>query len=115
MSVLRFFSVPRAYRDVKRLFLSRRKPYEIWFLLLAMAITVAIIAGFVHDSRFTPPYHEEITYVQSWPLNRSEAEILADQKIYAAKKAKEDAAIEKAEKERQAEFQRLQNATAPWL
>jgi hypothetical protein len=115
MSVLRFFSVARAYRDVKRLLLSRRKAYEIWFLLLAMAITVAIIAGFVHDSHFEQPYHEDIIYVQSWPLNRSEAEILAQQKIDAAKKAKEQAAIEKAAKERREQFQRLQNATAPWL
>jgi len=115
MSVLRFFSVPRAYRDARRLLLSRSRWYEIWFLLLAMAIAATVIAGFVHDSRVVTPYHEEIVYVQSWPLNRSEAEILAAQKVYAAKKAKEQAAIEKAEKERQAQFQRLQNATAPWL
>ena len=51
MSVLRFFSVPRAYRDAKRLLLSRSRWYEIWFLLLAMAIAAAVIAGFVHDSR----------------------------------------------------------------
>lgn len=115
MSVLRFFSVPRAYRDVKRLFLTRRKPYEIWFLLLAMAITVAIIAAFVHDSHFTPPYHEEIIYVQSWPSNRSEADILADQKIDAAKKAKEQAEIDKALKERQEQYQQLNNELSPWL
>jgi len=115
MSVLRFFSVTRAYRDVKRLLLSRRKPYEIWFLVLAMAITVAIIAAFVHDSRFKQPYHEDIIYVQSWPLNRSEAEILAQQKIDAAKKAREQAAIEKAAKERQEQFQRLDNEIGGWL
>jgi hypothetical protein len=115
MSILRFFSVPRAYRDARRLLLSRRNWYEVWFLLLAMAVASAVIAGFVHDSRVVPAYHEDIVYVQSWPLDRSEAEILADQKLYAAKKAKEQAAIEKAEKERQAQFQRLQNATAPWL
>ena len=45
----------------------------------------------------------------------SEADILADQKLFAAEQAKEQARIEKAEKERQAQFQRLQNATAPWL
>jgi len=114
MSVLRYFSVPRAYRDVKRVFVTRRKPYEIWFLLLAMALTVAIIAGFVHDSNIKRPYHEDIIYVQSWPLDRSEAEILAQQKIDAAKKAKEQAAIEKAEKERQAQFQRLDNELDAW-
>jgi len=114
MSVLRYFSVPRAYRDVKRLLLTRRKPYEIWFLLLAMVLTVAILLGFAHDSNIKVPYKENIIYVQSWPLNRSEAEILAQQKIDAAKKAKQQAAIEKAEKERQAQFQRLDNELSAW-
>jgi hypothetical protein len=114
MSVLRYFSVLRAWRDVRRLFLSRRKPYEIWFLLLAMVLTVAIILAFAHDSNIKRPYKENIIYVESWPLNRSEAEILAQQKVDAAKKAKEQAAIEKAEKERQAQFQRLDNTLSAW-
>ena len=114
MSVLRFFSVTRAYRDVRRFFLTRRKPYEIWFLLLAMALTVLIIAAFAHDSNIKRPYHEDIIYVQSWPLNRSEAEILAQQKIDSAEKAKEQAAIEKAEKEHQAQLQRLDNELSAW-
>ena len=114
MSFLRYLSVPRAYRDVKR-FLVTRKPYELWFLALAMVITMAILVGFQHDSHIKPAYHEDIVYVQSWPLDRSEAEILAQQKIDAAKKAKEQAAIEKAEKERQEEYQRLNNELSPWL
>ncbi|MGN6376563.1 MAG: hypothetical protein ACTHMG_13565 [Sphingomonas sp.] len=114
MSVLRYFSVPRAYRDLRR-FMLTRKPYELWFLLAAMVITLLILLGFAHDANIKPAYHENIIYVQSWPSDRSEAEVLAQQKIDAAKKAKEQAAIEKAQKARQAEFQRLQNATAPWL
>ncbi|HEU4959386.1 MAG TPA: hypothetical protein VFT56_03175 [Sphingomonas sp.] len=114
MSVLRYFSVPRAYRDVKRFF-ATRKPHELWFLVLAMVLTMAILVGFAHDSNIKPPYHEDIIYVQSWPASRSEAEILAQQKIDAAKKAKEEAALEKARKERQAEFQRLNNEVSGWL
>jgi hypothetical protein len=114
MSFFRHLSIPRAYRDVRR-FLLTRKPYELWFLIASMAITMLIIVAFDIDSNIKPEYHETIIYVQSWPLNRSEAEILAQQKIDMAKKAKEQAEIDKAEKERQAEFQRLQNATAPWL
>lgn len=116
MSVLRYFSVPRAYRDVKRLLLTRRKPYEIWFLLLAMTLTLAIVLAFVHDSRPPPrPYHEDIIYMQSWPLSRSEAEILAQQKIDAAKKAERQAEIDRADKERQAQYQRLNNEVSGWL
>jgi len=115
MSILRFFSLPRAYRDVKGFMVTRREPREIWFLLLAMAITLAVILAFQHDSTIKQPYHEDIVYVESWPLNRSEAEILAQQKIDAAKKAREQAEIEKAEKERQAQFQRLNNEVSGWL
>ena len=114
MSVLRYFSIPRAYRDVRR-FMLTRKPYELWFLLAAMAVTLLILLAFAHDSNFKRAYHENIIYVQSWPLNRSEAQILAQQKIDAAKKAKQEAVIEKAEKERQAQFQRLNNEVSPWL
>jgi hypothetical protein len=113
MSVLRFFSVPRAWRDVRRFF-ATRKPHELWFLVLAMVVTMAILLGFAHDSNIKRPYHEEIIYVESWPANRSEAEILAQQKIDAAKKAREQAAIEKAQKERQAQFQRLDNELSAW-
>jgi len=98
-----------------RRFLMKRKPHELWFLIAAMLVTLVILIAFDIDSNIKPVYHENIIYVQSWPLNRSEAEILAQQKIDMAKEAKERAEIEKAEKERQAEFQKLQNATAPWL
>jgi hypothetical protein len=114
MSVLRHFSIPRAYRDVRR-FMLTRKVYELWFLLAAMAVTMLILIGFLIDSNIKPEYHENIIYVQNWRADRSEAEILAQQKLDAAKKAKQDAEIEQAEKKRQAEFQKLQNATAPWL
>lgn len=114
MSVLRYFSVPRAYRDMRR-FLMKRKPHELWFLIAAMVVTLVILIAFDIDSNIKPVYHENIIYVQSWPLDRSEAEILAQQKLDMAKKAKEEAEIEKAEKKRQAEFQRLNNAVSPWL
>jgi hypothetical protein len=115
MSVLRYFSIPRAVRDFRRLMASRRNPYEIWFMLAAMAVTMLIILAFAHDSNFKKAYHENLIYVQSWRADRSEAEILAQQKLDAAEKAKQEAEIEKAEKERQAQFQKLQNVTAPWL
>jgi len=114
MSVLRHFSVPRAYRDLRRFFLTRRKPHEVWFMLLAMALTLLVIAAFAHDSNIKRPYRENIIYVESWPLNRSEAEILAQQKIDSVKKAKEQAQIEKLEKERQAQLQRLDNQLSAW-
>lgn len=114
MTVLRNFSVPRAYRDVRR-FLAKRKPYELWFLLLAMVLTMLILVAFAIDSNIKVPYKENIIYVQSWPANRSEAEILAQQKIDTAKKAELDAEIKRREDERQAEFKKLDKAVSGWL
>jgi hypothetical protein len=109
----RFLSIPGAYRDLRR-FLARRKPYELWFLLLAMVLTMATLVAFQHDSYVPVPYHENIIYVQSWRADRSEAEILAQQKIDMAAKAKQDAATEKLRKQRQAEFQELNNQVNAW-
>jgi hypothetical protein len=114
MSVLRYFSIPRAYRDFRR-FLQSRRPHEIWFLVAAMVVTLLILVGFQIDSTIKPTYHPNIIYVESWPLDRSEAEILAQQKLDMAKKAKEDARLEKARKERQEQFQRLNNEIGAWL
>lgn len=114
MSILRFFSVSRAWRDFRRLLHTRSNPYEVWFLLLAMFIVLLVILAFAHDSNIKRPYRENIIYVASWPLNRSEAEILAQQKVDAAKKAREQAQIESEEKARQAQFERLDNSLSAW-
>jgi hypothetical protein len=110
---LRYFSIFRAYRDLRG-FLLRRKPHELWFLLLAMVVTMVVIIAFDLDSNIPVPYHENIIYVQSWPANRSEAQILAQQKIDMAAKAKKDAAIAKAEAERQAQFKKLNDQLNAW-
>lgn len=110
----RYFSPILAYRDLRR-FLGQRKPHELWFLLLSMTITMLILIGFKIDSTYQRAYHPNIIYVKSWPLNRSEAEILAQQKIDAAAKAKRDAQIEAAEKKHQEQIKKIDDAVKGWL
>ena len=45
----------RAYQDL-RVFLAQRQPYELGFLVLAMAITAILVWAFVKDSYREPVY-----------------------------------------------------------
>lgn len=92
-------SSPRAaWRDFKA-FLSGQERHKLVFGALAIAMPVLIVAGFYVDSRVEGP-GPQLIYVQSWPADRSDEEIKAQQKI---DQARLDAAREK----RRQEYQRL--------
>ena len=95
-------------------FVRSRKRYQIWALAVSALIVVAIIFGFIKDSRFFPKYKAEITYFKSWPLDRSDAEIQAQMKIDNARLAKLRAERDKKQKARQAEFQKIDNTLSGW-
>ncbi len=106
---MRFFarlSPLAAIRDL-RVFLAQRQRYELGFLALSIALTAALIAGFVHDSHEERPYKRQIIYVEQWPLSRTEAEIKAQQKIDQAAKEKRLAEEAREQKARQAEFKKI--------
>ena len=69
---------------------------------LALLVTAIIVIEFVVDAKMGTAPPPEITYVQLYPSNRTDADIIADQK-------KEVAAREAAQKERQRQFQKLEN------
>ena len=105
MSLFRRLSPLRAYRDL-RFFLAQRQPYGLGFLVLAMAITGVFIFAFMRES-VPVPYKPNIIYVQQWRLDRTDAQIIAQQKIDQAAKEKALAEQEKERKRNQAEFKRL--------
>lgn len=86
------------WRDLRSFFATRQR-HQLVFGALALAIPALIIAGFYHDSKFGPP-PQQMYFVESWPADRSDAEIVARQKIDAAAKRKAMA-------ERRAAYQRL--------
>ena len=100
MTLLRYFAPLRAFRDL-RLFLSQRRKHEIVFLALSFAITWTIMFYMIHDSKIVKDNRPVIIYVQQWPANRTDAEIVAQQK----KDAPEQTRREEAEKKRQADNQ----------
>nr|WP_286207769.1 hypothetical protein [Hephaestia sp. MAHUQ-44] len=103
----------RAYRDL-RLFLGQRHPHQVLFGLLAIVVTGLILGGFYHDSHFEKPYKRNIIYVEQWRADRSDAEILAQQKIDMKIKAKQIAEFEAAREKRRAQFERIDNQLTAW-
>lgn len=103
-SYLRAMAFPRpstplaAWRDL-RAFLATRERSQYLFAVLAIAMPMIIVTGFVIDSNIRPS--PQIIYVESWPADRSEAQILADQK-------KDQAKRDAIRRERQRQFQELE-------
>ena len=113
MSFFGRFSPVRAYRDL-RFFLSQRHPVELVFLMVAVGITGFFIYAFARDAYVPVPDKPTIIYVDHWHADRTDAEILAQQKIDYVKK-KQRLAEEKAAKEqRQAEFKKVDDALNKW-
>lgn len=86
-----------AWRDL-RTFLLTRQRHQLVFAALSIGICVLLVLGLNHDSKF--PWQDRVIYVQNWPANRTDAEIIAQQKVERIQK-------QKAMAERQAAYRRL--------
>jgi hypothetical protein len=68
---------------------------------LALLVTAIIVVEFLVDSKFGTALPPQTTYVELYPSNRTDAEIIADQKKDMAEKLA-------GEKEKQRQFQKLE-------
>jgi hypothetical protein len=91
---------PRVLWADLRAFASERRPHHWVAMALAVMMPVAIVVIFAIDGRTNIAPGAQIIYVESYPANRSDAEIIADQK-------KDQAAREARLKERQRQWQKL--------
>ena len=106
MQFFRHFNIVRAIQDL-RVYLAQESPHKLGFALLSVVLFGALLIGFTIDSRQEVTYHRDITYVDQWPANRTDAQIIAQQKIdgpIEAKRKAEEAARAKA---LQDDFKRL--------
>ncbi|MES2339864.1 MAG: hypothetical protein V4537_17355 [Pseudomonadota bacterium] len=103
----------RAFLDL-RLFLAQRQPYELAFLFLSIVLTTLLIAGFVKDSHIEKPYKRDIQYFQSWPADRTSADIRADQVRDMAVRTKADVTYEKRRADMKASFKRVDDKMTEW-
>ena len=93
---------PRAAFADLRAFMRQRSREQVIGFALALLVTAIIIIEFIIDAKINTAPPPTIVYVEQWNANRTDAEIVAQQK-------KDQAELEAARKERQEQFQRLQN------
>lgn len=113
MSYFARLSPLRAYRDL-RLFLAGFQSYHYKFMALSAAIVFALYVGFVHDSKYRNEYHPNIIYVQQWRADRTEAEIVAQQKIDKVGQDKRIAEQAAREKKLQEQFKKVDDKLKAW-
>ncbi len=113
MDFLARFSPVRAIQDL-RAFLAGRQRHELVFLFLSIIFPTLLIAGFAKDSHFEKAYKRDIQYFESWPADRSSADIRADQLRDMALRTKADAYREKRQADMKASFQRVDDSMTKW-
>ena len=92
---------PRAALADFRAFL-RHRERENWIgAALAVLVTIIIVIEFFVDSQINTAPPPRLVYVEQWKADRTDAQIVADQKKHQAEK-------EAAAKERQRQFQKLE-------
>lgn len=108
------FSPLRALRDL-RAYLGSRKPYEVGFLALSVAITWTVILVFARDTNVEKEYVEpEIVYVQAYSENRTDAEIIIQQKKDLPEELARKKAIADAQEKRRQEFKKIDDKLKSW-
>lgn len=90
---------PRALIADLKAFVHGDQRHKLLFGFLSLLLPALLIAGFYVDSHVEPP-PPEMTFIPSWPATRSDAEIIAQQKIDQKQRHARQA-------ERRAEYQRL--------
>jgi hypothetical protein len=91
---------PRALWADLRAFWATRSRHQWIAAVLALVIPAVIVTGFYYDAKTNILPGESIMFVDSWPANRTDAQIRAKQKADAA-------ALAAARRARQREFQEL--------
>jgi hypothetical protein len=92
---------PRAAFSDLRAFMRQRSREQVIGAILAVLVTLIIIIEFAVDSKINTAPPPQIVYAESWSANRTDAEIIAEQK---KDQAKRDAAA----KEKQRQFKELE-------
>lgn len=92
---------PRAALNDLLAFMRQRSREQVIGAALAILVTAIIVIEFLVDSRINTAPPPQVVYADSWSLNRTDEEIVAQQKVDQAKR---DAAA----KEKQRQFQKLE-------
>ena len=94
-------SSPRAALADSRTYWSHRNRDHVIGATLAVLVTIIILILFFVDSQINTAPRRTVQYVDSWPADRTDAEIVAQQK-------KDQAEVDARAKARQEEFKKLE-------
>jgi hypothetical protein len=75
----------RRLADLKAFIATGDRDHRVPVAIISVLMPALIIAGFLKDSYVERP-GPEMTFIESWPADRSDAEIIAQQKIDEAKR-----------------------------
>ena len=92
---------PRAAISDLFAFMRQRSREQVIGATLAVLVTMIIVIEFVVDSKINTAPPQQIVYAQSWSADRTDAQIIDDQK-------KDQAKREALAKEKQRQFQKLE-------
>ena len=107
MSFFRSISPRAAWADLVEIWRGEQR-YKLHFLGLAFITTMIIVAGFLSESDFKiEPKPNKIIYVENWPANRSDAEIIAERTALMKEINARKAARAKREQETRDSYRRL--------
>lgn len=107
MSFLRSVSPSAAWADVRALFTQRRR-HQLGIMGVALALSYVMLMGIIYESKIPPkPYHRDIIYVQQWRADRTDAEIIAQQKIDGVEQTRQARELKRLEAERRAQFKKV--------
>ncbi|WP_076068910.1 hypothetical protein [Sphingomonas montana] len=70
----------RVIADLKAFITTGDRDHRTPIAILSILMPVLIVAGFLHDSYMERP-EPEMTFIPSWSADRSDAEIIAQQKV----------------------------------
>jgi hypothetical protein len=93
-------SSPKALLSDLRAMLRQRSRHQNIAAVMAILMPVGMVLLFAYNAGFNQAKSERILYVQSWSLDRTDAEIIAQQQ-------KDKAAYEARVRERQRQFKAL--------
>jgi len=101
MAILPPLARPSVVLRDMRVFVQGDRRYKLLFAALSVAITSLIVTGLIVESWWgILPEGQQIIYAADFPASRTDAEIIAQQKI-------DQAILEKAKAERRRQFQKL--------
>ncbi len=93
MNFISQVSPRKAYHDLRG-FLAQERPFKLLFLALALIPPVGLVVAIMIDAnnKSAPP-PPQIIYVESWPIDRSMAAIMAGREARRVARAARDAQV----------------------